>query len=435
MIEDKKIVNLKIGRSIFNPVYYDFKLHHKPIEIYYGGGGSGKSNFIATRAVIDVLNGHNYLCIRNTAVSLRTSVFMEILKAIDRLKVNELFNIRESDMTITCLNKKQFIFKGLDDVEKIKSVTPRKGVITDIWVEEATETRRADIAQLQVRLRGQSKIKKRIIMTFNPISKNHWIYKDYFKHWKESENYYEDDRVSILKTTYKDNQFLTEEDIERLENLKYVDDIFYNVYALGNWGTLGQMIFNNWEIEDLSNMKNEFTNIRCGVDFGFSIDPDAFIKCHVGNRVVEIDGKPVKQKVIYIFDEFYLKGLSSNELAEMIKSKISPKQKVTCESADPRLVSALKSEGINASRARKGPGSVLAGIKYLMNYKIVIDENCVNAIDEFQNYKWKEDAKGQVQEIPEDKNNHLIDALRYALEDDMKPKIETIDYARYSFMG
>jgi len=262
--------NLEIGKSIFNPVYWDFLHHHRKTEIYYGSGGSGKSYFVAERTVIDVLHGHNYLCVRNTAVSLKTSVYNEICKAIEAMKCSRLFSINKSDMTITCINGAQILFKGLDDVEKVKSITPKKGVITDVWIEEATETKENALNQLNVRLRGKSEFKKRIILTFNPIDQNHWIYKRYFTNWDDSKTYYEDEDLSILKTTYKDNQFLEQEDIDRIEGLKDVDELFYNVYALGNWGIMGDIIYKNIEKRIITpEERASFYPRDYGADFGF----------------------------------------------------------------------------------------------------------------------------------------------------------------------
>ena len=176
-----KIIDLIGIKKIISPIYQKHlwgNTHKK--QIYFGGSSSGKSFAIAQRAVVDVLNGRNYLVVRKTGASITKTVFNEIREKIYQLKLHKFFKINISAFTITCtLNDAQFMFSGLDDVEKVKSIKPRKGVITDIWVEEATEISENDYRQLTKRLRGLSNFPKRIIMSFNPILKTHWIYKEF----------------------------------------------------------------------------------------------------------------------------------------------------------------------------------------------------------------------------------------------------------------
>lgn len=217
-----------------NDSYMPFLTDNTRTQIFYGGSSSGKSFFLSQRVVIDVLKGRNYLVVRNVANTVRHSVYNQIVKAIIELGVKHLFNVSKSEMTITCkLNNKQILFAGLDDVEKLKSVTPVDGVLTDIWIEEATEIAYEAYKQLTKRLRGitDNTIKKRVIFSFNPIIKEHWIYKEFFGRWDDGKNIYRDDDLVILKTTYKNNNFLTEDDIKALENEK--DRYFYEVYTLG----------------------------------------------------------------------------------------------------------------------------------------------------------------------------------------------------------
>lgn len=227
------MINLNISAKVFNPVYRPFLGYVAPLEIYYGGSSSGKSYFLAQRCIIDMVKGgHNYLIIRKVALTVRKSVFNEITKAISFFKMDKYFNINKSDLVITCSNGYQIIFSGLDDKEKIKSVTPAKGVITDIWLEEGTELDYEDIQQLDKRLRGVSKVNKRIIVSFNPIYQTHWIYTTYFQgRWSDDSTQYKDEHTSILKTTYRDNKFLTDDDIVRLENTK--DKYYRDVYLDG----------------------------------------------------------------------------------------------------------------------------------------------------------------------------------------------------------
>lgn len=405
------IVDLKINKKIFNPVYIPHLENNHRTQIFFGGSSSGKSFFLCQRIVLDVAKGNrNYLCLRNVKSTIRNSTFNEISKAIGSLKLSNYFSINKSDMVITCVNGYQILFAGLDDVEKIKSITPKKEVITDIFIEEATETEYKAVKQLYKRLRGKSKVSKRLTMAFNPILQEHWIYKEYFNNWDDSKTYYEDDKLSILKTTYKDNKFLEEDDIYDLEHES--DPYFYNVYTLGNWGVLGNVIFKNWRVEDLTEFKKTAATFSNGLDFGFAKDPAALSHMHYER----------KNKTLYILDELYKCELTNDLLAAEIK-KIIGTQFVVCDSAEPKSIRELKKHGVNALAARKGPDSVEFGIQWLQQQKIVIDVHCQNAKNEFQTYKWKEDKFGNPLPVPVDRDNHLIDAIRYGTEDLSKGSI------------
>ena len=231
-------INLKV-----NKVYIPYLQKPQFTQIYYGGSSSGKSFFLCQKIIIDNMNGCNWLICRAVGKSIKRSVFNEIYKAINYMELSNLYSFNFSDMVITNkVNQAQIVFAGLDDVEKLKSITPRKGVIERIFIEEATEVKRNDYLQLKKRLRGPSKISKCIVMAFNPIFKLHWIYNDFFDNKVEDGcKKYEDKKVSILKTTYKDNIFLTTQDIEALEDES--DPYFHNVYTLGNWGVLQGLVY------------------------------------------------------------------------------------------------------------------------------------------------------------------------------------------------
>lgn len=404
-------INLNIDRRIFNPIYLPYLFKDSPrTQVFFGGSSSGKSVFLAQRAVLDVAaSGRNYLVVRNVQKTLRLSAFNEISKAISQFKLSRFFNINKSDMMITCANGYQILFAGLDDVEKIKSITPQKGVITDIWVEEATEAGREDVKQLSKRLRGLvsgGTIKKRLSMSFNPILQDHWICSDYFGQWQDDSQRFEDRNISILKTTYRDNKFLAPDDIYELENEP--DKYFYDVYTLGNWGVLGQVIFKNWRVEDLSKMRRFFDRHKNGLDFGFGGHPAGLVHTHWDKN----------HKRIYVLDELYVYELTNDLLAEEVK-KIVGRQPVVCDSAEPKSIRELRNFGVTAIGAKKGKDSVNFGIQWLQRQDIVVDVGCQNMINELRKYKWKEDKNGTVLPVPVDRDDHLIDSLRYAYEDQM----------------
>jgi len=403
-------MQIDLHTEVFNVVYLPYLEDTTPFQIFYGGSSSGKSVFLSQRVVYDLLRGgRNYLVCREVARTIRGSVAQEIGKVISSWGVAHLFSINKTDGTITCENGFQCVFVGLDDVEKIKSITPAKGVFTDSWVEEATETEAASVAQILKRQRGGSEeVPKRLVLSFNPILQTHWIYETYFKHigWADGQKEYRTDEICILKTTHKDNRFLTKQDTSRLENER--DKYRYEVYSLGNWGVLGNVIFTNWKVEDLSSKRDQFTNHRNGLDFGYSADPAAIIVSHYDRE----------HKTIYIHDELYQSGLT-NDLLAIDAKKMVEGQVVTCDSAEPKSVAELCKYGVTARGATKGKDSVLHGIQWLQQQTIIIDTKCINTRNEFQGYKWKEDKGGNALPVPVDSDNHLIDALRYAYENDM----------------
>lgn len=377
------------------------------MQIYFGGSSSGKSYFICQKIVLDNLNGANWLICRNVARTIRNSTFNEIKKAISNMGLLKYFKINGTDMVITnTLNDKQILFAGLDDPEKIKSITPANGVLERVFIEEATEVKRDAIMQLKKRLRGRSDISKHIIMAFNPILKSHFIYSDYFGGWVDDKNIYEDRDLLILKTTYKDNLFLTEDDKRLLED--ETDPYFYNVYTLGNWGVLGHVIFKNWHVEDLSDKIPQFDKIHNGCDFGYSSDPNALIKVHLDKA----------QKKIYVFDEWYQAGMTDGDLVRVCKNFIG-EQYVTCDSAEPKTINMLCNNGIKAVGAVKGSDSINNGIRWLQGYEIIVHVKCQNFKNEIEQYHWKEDKYGNAMAVPVDANNHLLDALRYSLESEI----------------
>ena len=225
-------VNVTINKSVFNEIYIPFLDNEDRYLIFYGGGSSGKSFFIVQMLVYKMLKQKmNLLVVRQTGNTNRDSTFALFKQVISQWNLNELFDI--TDLRIKCVNGNEIIFRGLDDVEKIKSATFESGELTHIWIEEATETQESDIQQLKVRLRG-GKSKKQMILSFNPVDINHWI----------KRHFIDSGLATVCHSTYKDNKFLTKEDIEVLESFKNTDEYYYNVYALGQWGVLGKTYFN-----------------------------------------------------------------------------------------------------------------------------------------------------------------------------------------------
>ena len=228
-------VNIRISKKLFNDVYLPYLENDDRYLVFYGGGSSGKSYFIAERYIYKLLKPIrcNLLCVRQTGDTNRKSTFPLLKQVISNWNLADHFKINESDMRIVCkLTGNEVAYAGLDDVEKIKSITFANGELTDIWVEEATECQECDINQLKVRLRG-GKSKKQMVLSFNPINIQHWIK----KHFIDS------GLATVCFSTYKDNKFLTDDDRKALEDLKYTDEYTYEVYCLGKWGIVGKTVF------------------------------------------------------------------------------------------------------------------------------------------------------------------------------------------------
>ena len=374
-------------------------------RVLYGGAGSGKSHFVGQETLLNMLHkpDYSYLIVRKTGKSIRNSVFRLLVEMISGYNLSSYFSINKTEMTITCVTGSSLITSGLDDVEKLKSVAN----INRIWIEEASEITEQDFNQLDLRMRGQSKVGYQMTLTFNPISELHWLKKSFFDVGRNG--------AFVLKTTFKDNDFLDERYIQTLKDLEKQDYQYYRIYALGEWGSIGNVIFSNWRKEDLSEIKQSFDNFHNGLDFGFADDPTAFVRVHLDN----------KHKYVYVVSEFAKQGLHIDQMAEELKKYIA-NESITCDSSEPRSIADLKRYGIKALTAKKGPGSIEHGIRWLQGYEIIVDETCTNIIKELSTYRWKEDKNGDVIPKPEDKNNHLIDALRYALEGEMTQNKPTI---------
>ena len=427
-------INIKLNYKLVNPVYRPYIDDMTPLQIVFGGSSSGKSVFVAQRCVYDIMKGgRNYLVIRNTATSIDGSVFNEIIKCITQWELNKYFKIHNTKHIITCtLNNYQIIMKGLDDVQKTKSITPVKGVITDIWIEEATETSYNDYKELGKRIRGigeASDIIKREIFSFNPIMKTHWIFKEFFGGcFSDTDKLYHDEKKLILKTTHTDNEYLTEQDRAKLED--ETDPYFHNVYTLGNWGVLGDLIFKNYVIEDLSDIRDKFDNYKNGLDFGFTNDPTAAIR------------SAIRGNDLFITHAFQpqMFGATNPVIAEALKV-IMPEaclgkrstEKILADPSSPRDIEDLRiNYYINIYKAISKPGAVNYGINWLKKFNIHIDKSLQDVINEVQLYQWSKNKDGETTNIPIDKFNHFIDALRYShSEQSLIVETEKIDPRKY----
>lgn len=392
-------MNLNIKKTAFNDIYFPFLLdYNKRYEVYYGGSGSGKSVFVAQKLLIKALqNQRKILVVRKVARTLHDSVFQLLLDYCDKWRLGNYITVNKSTYTIDFWNGSKILFKGIDDGgEKIKSITG----ITDIWIEEATELSLDEFTQLDLRLRDSAAYLQ-IFLSFNPVSKVNWVYQKWF-----AEEAVIDDNTRIVKSTYKDNRFLPQTYVDALEAMIKTNPTYYRIYALGDFCSLSKLVITNWEIGDVPRANDDI--LLLGLDFGYINDPSAFI-CAWLNE---------KNKTIYVFDEMYEKGLLNNQIAAQIKYKGYTKETIIADSAEQKSIEEIRREGIKGIYpAVKGQGSVLQGIQKLQQYKIVVNPACANTITELENYSYKKDKKtNEYVNEPEDRYNHLIDALRYSLQ-------------------
>lgn len=382
-----------------SPAFVPLFRNEKRYEVVWGGAGSGKSHIVARRYLYRILKEsnvhHNILIIRKVDRTIKRSVFTLMRNLIRRWGLIDEFNVNLADKTITYkANNSQFMFSGLDDVEKLKSI---EGV-TSIWCEEATELTQEDFEQLDLRLRGEHGCLKQITLTLNPISEQHWIKKIFFDDPMEG--------VFTLHTTYRDNAFIDDEYRMVMENKKKTNPRFYNIYALGNWGTAEGLIFPS--VKQRLIRPEEVAGLECvqGLDFGYTNDPTAFHQSYVDKA----------NKRLYVYDGFYEKGMSNAKIAEQIKAMKAHKHRTIADSSEPKSIDYIKGKDVRIEGAQKGADSISSGIDFLSEFEIIVNAHLVEFMTEFNNYSWALDKHGKATNKPVDDFNHFIDSLRYSVE-------------------
>ena len=381
--------------KINNP--YTFLREYGPrYEVVMGGAGSGKSYAVAQHIILGALSekGRNYLCVRKVARTLRYSVFSLLRYIIADMGLSAYFEVNKSDMTLQAVTGSQIMLMGLDDVEKLKSIHG----ITDVWIEEATEIQPDDLKQLNLRLRGQGP-QKRIVLTFNPISRAHWL-KAYFFDTKR-------DNVRITRTTHMDNAFLDDEYHRELLALRDQDPYYYQVYALGEWGVLGNVVFTNVAIEEFDYCEEDLENVCEGMDFGY-VHASTIVR--LGFREGEL----------YAFDELYGREWTDADFREAADDHFGDakyRMRLTADSAEPDRIEEWSRAGWNVTPAKKGAGSLRYGIDYLAQHRWHIHaERCPQLANEVQLYKRREDKDGNAMDAFVEFNDDCIAAARYATE-------------------
>jgi len=357
--------------------------------ILFGGAGSGKSYSVAQFFVRKFYEEKNkrFLVLRKTLPSLRITAYKLILELLEEYKLPHHLNKTEMQLSYS---SNEMLFKSLDDREKIKSYEGNY-----IWIEEATEISYDDFLQLNLRLRRKTEALNQMYLTFNPISSFHWLNKELVEQYETGKR----SDVAVLHSTYKDNPFLSEYYIGQLEALKDQDKTYYDIYTLGKWGVLANLVYTNWEIA--KTWPENFNEVIYGLDFGYN-NPSAFLE--IG----------IRDQEVYEKELLYETGLTNTDLIARLESlKINKQAPLYADSAEPQRIEEIRQAGYNCQPCDKG--SVKLGIDYVKRQKIYLHPESSNLIAEKQTYKWKEDKNGNILEETVKFRDHLQDAERYAL--------------------
>ena len=385
--------------------YWNYKGRYRVVK---GGRGSKKSTTTALWIIYNMMKYPlaNTLVIRRVFNTHKDSTYTQLKWASNVLKVSHLWKFSKSPLEATYIPTGQkILFRGLDDPMSITSITVEHGHLCWCWFEEAFQVMNEDdFNKVDMSIRGElpKGYFKQITLSFNPWSEKHWLKKRFFDA--------EDEDVLAITTNYACNEFLGEDDKKLFEKMKINNPRRYNIEGLGNWGIAEGLIYNNFEeldfdIEEIKKRKN--IKSAFGLDFGYTNDPTAFI-C----LLVDLDNME-----IFIFDEHYQKAMSNKMIVDMIKYKGYAKERIIGDSSEPKSIDDIKKQGIYRIKgARKGKDSILNGIQYIQDFKIYVHPKCENTLIELSNYVW--DTKdGNAINKPIDDYNHLMDALRYSLED------------------
>lgn len=396
-------LNFTKPAKVFNRKIFDLLNDYSHFtEVHYGGASSGKSHGVVQKVVLKSLQEwklpRRVLFTRKVAATIKDSIFEDVLSCLSSFGVLKHCKVNMTDYRITLPNGAVFLFKGMDNPEKIKSI---KG-ISDVVMEEASEFNLEDFTQLTLRLREKKHKFRQLFLMFNPVSKLNWVYKYFFAPKEPLKN------VLIQQSTFEDNKFLDDPVRENLQNLASRNPAYYRIYALGEFATLDKLIFPQYEKRLLSADELRHLPSYFGLDFGYINDPSAFIHVKVDN----------KEKKLYIIEEYVKEGMLNDEIAKAIQSLGYSKEIITADSAEQKSIEEIRRLDITRIKAaRKGKDSIMNGIQFINQFQLIIDERCFKVIEEVENYTWKKDKKtGEYHNEPVDTYNHTIDAIRYAVE-------------------
>lgn len=344
----------------------------------------------------------NLLVVRKTYRTLKDSCYADLKWAFNRIGVinDWVFTLSPLEATRKSTGQK-ILFRGLDDDLKITSITVEKGYLCWAWLEEAYELMsESAFDTLDESIRGAvpHPLFKQWTITFNPWNERHWLKKRFFD--------VTDPNILALTTNYLCNEWLDDNDRKLFTDMRRNNPRRYKVAGLGEWGIVDGLVYENWREQayDLTDVVHCMT--LCGMDFGYTNDPTAFLVMFVDEQV----------RKLYIWDEIYKKGLTNRMIYDAIRAAGYAKERITADSAEPKSIAELREFGLRVSGARKGRDSIRNGIQDIQDYEIIIHPRCVNFLTEISNYSWAKDKFGAQINEPIDDFNHLMDAMRYGMD-------------------
>lgn len=388
--------------------YGDFWRCKTRYRVLKGSKASKKSTTTALNHIWRIMKypGSNLLVVRKVADTHRTSTFAQLKWAIQKLGVSDYWRATTSPLELTYTPTGQkILFRGFDDPLKLASTTVSTGSLCWVWVEEAYEIEGEDafdLLDLSVpRGNVDPPLFKQTTLTFNPWSERHWLKRRFFDTPA--------DDVTCYSTDYRCNEFLDASDLAVYDRMRRENPRKYAVAGLGNWGIADGLVYDRWEVREFDVDKaGKIPLIRSafGLDYGYTNDPTAFF-CGLIH---------VPKRLLLVYDEFYERGMSNRDICERVTGKGYAKEQIIADSAEPKSNDELRFLGLRVQPASKGRDSILNGIQYIQDYRIVIHPRCVHFAAEISSYTWDKDKEGNQINKPIDDNNHLMDAMRYALE-------------------
>lgn len=412
--ESAGIIERAENNLTWNPVFDEINNTRARYRILKGGAGSGKSQNTAQDYIRKLSNpfykGNNLMCIRKVYATNAQSTFIELKRAIYKMfshNWQKYWEIKVSPLSMKCkITGNCIFFRGMNDEgqrENVKSVNVEIGKLTWIWVEEATGLFEQDVDILDDRLRGEltyHNLFYQMTFTFNPVSAAHWLKG---KYWDSNEP-----EIVKCHSTYLDNLFIDGGYKRRMEMRKKRDPDGYRIYALGEWGELGGLIFTNWEIADISDNWTDYDMCYLGQDFGYN---------HA-NAILIVG---FKDRNIYIMREQYHFEKDTDYNIALAEKDMPKHLMMYCDSAEPKTINRWVMKGWKAYPVKKEPGSVRAQIDWIKGRKIFIHPSCVNTIKEIQQWKWRKDQKTDLYlDEPVPFQDDAMAALRYGIEEQRK---------------
>lgn len=410
--------------EFFGGGYNDFLKYKGRYRVLKGSRASKKSKNTALNIIFRMQKypEANALVVRKVFRTLKDSCFADLKWAIHRIGVDADWEIKESPLEIIRISTGQkILFRGLDDPLKITSISVEHGVLCWVWIEEAYEImKESDFDILDESIRGSvpDGLFKQITLTFNPWNERHWMKHRFFDDlvgydsenkpiYKPRKNPLSDDgQILAMTTNYKCNEWLDASDLKVFEDMKKRNPRRYKVAGLGDWGIVEGLVYENWKEQKFTLDDVRGFHTVCGLDFGYTNDPSAFF----------IGFLDLENKRLYVWDEMYETGLSNRKIYETITGMGYGKETITADSAEPKSIDELRSLGLYIHGAKKGKDSINNGIQWIQDLEIIVHPRCVNFLTEISNYMWKSDRFGKKLNEPIDDFNHLMDAMRYALE-------------------